>query len=87
MLAKKYQTDLLKVTVQGKAETAIGLDTKSWFADVGPHTGDFILDLFLFQHYLKLIFKDFYHLVITACKNGRHAPINLVTRGEDQTSL
>ena len=87
MLARKFQTNWLKVTVLGKAETAIRLDIKSWFVDVGLSTGDFILGLFLFQRNLKLIFKDFYHLVVTACKNERNVPITLITQGQDQPSL
>ena len=45
MLTRKFQIDWFKVTFLGGVESVIRLDTKSWFADVGLSTSDFLLGL------------------------------------------
>ena len=41
----------IRTAFLGEVVTAINLSVKSWFADMGLSTGDFIWDLFLFNRY------------------------------------
>ena len=45
VLARKFQTGLVKITFLGEAETAVRLGIRSWFADMGLSTSDSILGL------------------------------------------
>ena len=51
VLIGKFQTDWFKIPLLGKAETAVRLGTKFWFAGVGLSSGNSILGLvFLFDN-------------------------------------
>ena len=51
LLTRKFQIEEFEIIFLGEVEIVIKLGVKSWFADMGLSTGDFIWDLFLFNRY------------------------------------